>query len=99
MNNEEGSVDLIDVLREEILAEQVSGDEEEPIIPEGILSLLAEADTSIEVGHGIDDLLVEEDTISGSLHARLVARVSSEVERRATSSRFLEQVLRAGREQ
>lgn len=103
MNNEnspeEARVDLIDTLRKEIREEDAYVDAGSPSLPEGIFALLADADVLLEVALSIDDVLVEEDTISGALHARLVARVNAEVERRSTAPRFLEQVLQAGREQ
>jgi transcriptional regulator with XRE-family HTH domain len=102
MNNEttseQASSPLIDSLREEI-QEDKSDSAGDPTVPGEILGLLAHADVPGEVGLAIDDLLVEEDTISGVLHSRLVALVSEEMKIRSAAPRYLEEILLARREE
>lgn len=90
--------ELIDALREEIRAEDTSSDTQEPAAPAGLVKLLARADVPINVAVALDDLLVEEDTISGAFHARLTSIVRDEISRRASRPAFLEQMLRGERE-
>jgi hypothetical protein len=101
MSNEpqpDGTYELIDALREEMLAEGPSADLDEARVPDGIVQLLASADVPVDVALALDDLLAEDDTISGALHARVLATVRDEIDRRASRPIFLEQCLRAERE-
>ena len=90
--------ELIDALREEIRAEDTSTDTDEPAAPDRLVRLLARADIPANVAVALDDLLVENDTISGAFHARLTSIVRDEISRRASRPGFLEQMLRAERE-
>lgn len=96
----EDTHDLIDVLREEIRAEDTSTDTDtdEPAAPDGLVRLLEHADVPANVAVALDDLLVEDDTMSGALHARLTSMVRDEISRRASRPVFLEQMLREKRE-
>src|SRR4051812_16608993 len=95
---EEATNELIDALRNEILHEEASTADEESIVPDGIVALVAQAEVPSEVGLAIDELLVEEDTMNGALHSRLVGRVRNDIERRASAPMYLEQILRTERE-
>lgn len=98
-DQEYARADLVDALRDEILADGSSDDSEDFLVPDGVLALFRESDLSAEVGEALDDLLVEEDTITGSLHNRLVARVAHELAQRQATPRFVEELLRTGREE
>jgi len=94
---EHTDADLIDELRSEILQEE-GQDVETPLIPDAIVALVGVAAESADVALAVDELLVEDDTISATLHARLVSRVRAEVAGRASRPRYLEQIVRAERQ-
>jgi transcriptional regulator with XRE-family HTH domain len=93
---DESMNELVDALRAEVLSD--AEDAPTTDVADDLISLVALADVSTDVALALDDLLVEDDTISGTLHSRLVRRVREDIDRRASAPVYLEQVVRDERE-